>query len=119
MWLALRGAVRSAGKPSLDKQRSILAIAGLGNPHQREQLFNGRSRPVDLETGKFSDESQALTGRRAKDPCESERCRARPIASSVASATAPFICETVGERDKLVLPVVATVSVDPMASLAS
>ena len=51
----------------LDKQRSISAIAGLGeagmSANKVKQLFNERivARLVDLETGKFSDEFDAKT----------------------------------------------------------
>lgn len=65
----------------LDKQRNILAIAGLGNASMSgtevKALFNERivARLVDLETGKFSDEFDAQTFdplAAAKDPALSE-----------------------------------------------
>lgn len=65
----------------LDKQRNILAIAGLGNASMSgsevKSLFNERivARLVDLETGKFSDEFDAQTFdplAAAKDPALSE-----------------------------------------------
>ncbi len=51
----------------LDKQRSILAIAGLGDASlsstQVKQMFDERikARLVDLETGKFSDVQDPIT----------------------------------------------------------
>ena len=51
----------------LDKQRSILAIAGLGDASmsgaQVKQMFDQRinARLVDLETGKFSDAQDPIT----------------------------------------------------------
>lgn len=65
----------------LDKQRNILAIAGLGNASMSgsevKALFNERivARLVDLETGKFSDEFDARSFdplAAAKDPALSE-----------------------------------------------
>ena len=65
----------------LDKQRNILAIAGIGEASMSgpevKALFNERivARLVDLETGKFSDEFDAQTFdplAAAKDPALSE-----------------------------------------------
>ena len=75
----------------LDKQRSILAIAGLGeagmSANKVKQLFNERivARLVDLETGKFSDEFDAKTFDplvAAKDPALS---KALPGEQDIAS----------------------------------
>ena len=83
----------------LDKQRSILAIAGLGeagmSANKVKQLFNERivARLVDLETGKFSDEFDAKTFDplvAAKDPALSKALPASRTSprSSVVSVTA-------------------------------
>lgn len=83
----------------LDKQRSILAIAGLGeagmSANKVKQLFNERivARLVDLETGKFSDEFDAKTFDplvAAKDPALSKSCQASRTSprSSVVNVTA-------------------------------
>lgn len=84
----------------LDKQRSILAIAGLGeagmSANKVKQLFNERivARLVDLETGKFSDEFDAKTFDplvAAKDPALSRPCQVSSRTSprsSVVSVTA-------------------------------
>ncbi|TVP93652.1 MAG: Na(+)-translocating NADH-quinone reductase subunit C [Pseudomonadaceae bacterium] len=62
----------------LDKQRNILSIAGLLEPgvSVEEQFANITPRLVDLRTGRFSDEHDALTfdaGRAASDPNLSKR----------------------------------------------
>src|SRR5690606_21198570 len=65
----------------LDKQRNILAIAGIGDPGMSgpevQALFNERiiARLVDLESGRFSDEYDAQTFdpvAAAKDPAMSK-----------------------------------------------
>jgi len=103
----------------LDKQRSILAIAGLGEAgmsgNQVKQLFNERivARLVDLETGKFSDEFEAKTFdplAAAKDPALSQ---ALPGEQDIASIKRRERYSTVyivegqgeGEIDTLILPV--------------
>ncbi|MEK0362582.1 Na(+)-translocating NADH-quinone reductase subunit C [Pseudomonas sp. CBC3] len=103
----------------LDKQRSILAIAGLGEAgmsgNQVKQLFNERivARLVDLEIGKFSDEFDATTFDplvAAKDPALSE---ALPSDEDIASIkrrerySTVYIVEgeSAGEIDTLILPV--------------
>jgi len=103
----------------LDKQRSILAIAGLGeagmSANKVKQLFNERivARLVDLETGKFSDEFDAKTFDplvAAKDPALS---KALPGEQDIASIKRRERYSTVyivegqgeGEIDTLILPV--------------
>ena len=103
----------------LDKQRSILAIAGLGEAgmsgNQVKQLFNDRivARLVDLETGKFSDEFDAKTFdplAAAKDPELSKRLPADQDIASIKRRerySTIYIVEGQGEGDidTLILPV--------------
>ncbi|HHL1024116.1 TPA: Na(+)-translocating NADH-quinone reductase subunit C [Pseudomonas aeruginosa] len=89
----------------LDKQRSILAIAGLGEPgmsgKEVKALFDSRitAKVVDLQSGTFSD---------AQDPALSE---ALPAAEDIASIkrreryTTVYLVETDGKLDTLILPV--------------
>ncbi|AJE14833.1 MULTISPECIES: Na(+)-translocating NADH-quinone reductase subunit C [Stutzerimonas] len=103
----------------LDKQRSILAIAGLGEAgmsgKQVRELFNERivTRLVDLETGKFSDEFEAKSFdplAAAKDP---QLSQALPAEQDIASIkrrerySIVYIVEGQGEGaiDTLILPV--------------
>ncbi len=101
----------------LDKQRSILAIAGLGeagmSANQVKALYNERiiARLVDLETGTFSDEFDPQTFDplvAAKDPALSE---ALPGSEDIASIkrrerySTVYIVEEDGELDTLILPV--------------
>lgn len=75
----------------LDKQRSILAIAGLGEPgmsgKEVKALFDSRitAKVVDLQSGTFSDAQDPLGYdplKAAKDPALSE---ALPAAEDIAS----------------------------------
>src|SRR5690606_31034878 len=75
----------------LDKQRSILSIAGLGQPgmsgREVKELFNStiKARVVDLETGKFTEEFDSKTFdplKAAKDPQLSQRL---PAGEDIAS----------------------------------
>ena len=101
----------------LDKQRSILAIAGLGEAGMSgaevKALYKERivAKLVNLETGKFSDEFDPnnfdpLVA--AKDPQLSD---ALPPEQDIASIkrrekySVVYIVETDGELDTLVLPV--------------
>lgn len=101
----------------LDKQRNILAIAGLGQPgmsgSQVKALFDERivSRLVDLETGKFSDEFDARTFdplAAAKDPAIS---KVLPGAEDIASIkrlerySTVYMVERDGKTETLILPV--------------
>ena len=101
----------------LDKQRSILAIAGLGEPGmsggQVKALFDERivARLVDLETGKFSDEFDAETFDplvAAKDPALS---KALPGSQDIASIkrlerySTVYLVERDGKTETLILPV--------------
>ena len=101
----------------LDKQRSILAIAGLGEPgmsgKEVKALYNERiiAKLVDLETGTFSDEFDPQTFDplvAAKDPALSE---ALPGSEDIASIkrrerySTVYIVEEDGKLDTLILPV--------------
>ncbi|WP_417788329.1 Na(+)-translocating NADH-quinone reductase subunit C [Stutzerimonas xanthomarina] len=101
----------------LDKQRSILAIAGLGEAGisgaEVKALYKERivAKLVNLETGKFSDEFDPNTFDplvAAKDPQLSD---ALPSEQDIASIkrrekfSVVYIVETEGELDTLVLPV--------------
>ncbi|HAQ86830.1 MAG: Na(+)-translocating NADH-quinone reductase subunit C [Pseudomonas sp.] len=101
----------------LDKQRSILAIAGLGEAGMSgaevKALYKERivAKLVNLETGKFSDEFDPNTFDplvAAKDPQLSD---ALPPEQDIASIkrrekySVVYIVETEGELDTLVLPV--------------
>lgn len=101
----------------LDKQRSILAIAGLGEPgmsgKEVKALFDSRitAKVVDLQSGTFSDAQDRLGYdplKAAKDPALSE---ALPAAEDIASIkrreryTTVYLVETDGKLDTLILPV--------------
>ncbi len=101
----------------LDKQRSILAIAGLGEAGMSgaevKALYKERivAKLVNLETGEFSDEFDPNTFDplvAAKDPQLSD---ALPPEQDIASIkrrerySVVYIVETDGELDTLVLPV--------------
>jgi Na+-transporting NADH:ubiquinone oxidoreductase subunit C len=101
----------------LDKQRSILAIAGLGEAEmsgkQVKKLFAERirMRVVDLQTGKFTDTQDAATFdplKAAKDPKLSD---ALPGEQDIASIkrrerfTTVYLVETEGQLETLILPV--------------
>ena len=101
----------------LDKQRSILAIAGLGEPGmsatQIKRLFGERivAKVVDLETGKFTDARDPQTFdplKAAKDPKQS---KVLPGSQDLAGIkrqeryTTVYMVEKDGELDTLILPV--------------
>ena len=101
----------------LDKQRSILAIAGLGEAgmsgNQVKELYKERivAKLVDLETGEYSDEFDPNTFDplvAAKDPALSQ---ALPGEEDIASIkrrerySVVYIVEENGELDKLIMPV--------------
>lgn len=101
----------------LDKQRSILAIAGLGEPgmsgKEVKALFDSRitAKVVDLQSGTFSDAQDPLGYdplKAAKDPALSD---ALPAAEDIASIkrreryTTVYLVETDGKLDTLILPV--------------
>ncbi|MBF7731322.1 Na(+)-translocating NADH-quinone reductase subunit C [Pseudomonas sp. N040] len=101
----------------LDKQRSILAIAGLGDPSlsgkQVKALFKERivTRVVDLSTGKYTSELDPQVfdqQKAAKDPQLSD---AVPGAEDIASIkrrerfATVYLVENQGKLEKLILPV--------------
>lgn len=102
----------------LDKQRSILAIAGLGDAEmsgrQVKELFASRirARVVDLQTGRFSDAQDAATFdplKAAKDPQLSD---VLPGSDDIASIkrrerfTTVYLVESAdGRMETLILPV--------------
>jgi len=101
----------------LDKQRSILSIAGLGeagmSARQVRDLYAQRitARVVDLETGTFTDELDPTSFdplAAAKDP---QLSKALPGQQDIASIkrreryTTVYLVESEGELQTLVLPV--------------
>lgn len=101
----------------LDKQRSILAIAGLGEPgmsaRQIQTIFAERitAKIVDLRTGTFSDAQEAATFdplKASKDPALSG---VLPAGQDIASIkrlehfTTVYMVATDGKLDTLILPV--------------
>ncbi|WP_417775799.1 Na(+)-translocating NADH-quinone reductase subunit C [Stutzerimonas xanthomarina] len=101
----------------LDKQRSILAIAGLGEAGMSgaevKALYKERivAKLVNLETGKFSDEFDPNTFDplvAAKDPQLSDALQSEQDIASIKRRekySVVYIVETEGELDTLVLPV--------------
>lgn len=101
----------------LDKQRSILAIAGLGEAEmsgkQVKQLFAERirARVVDLQTGKFSDAQDAATFdplKAAKDPKLSDALSGAQDIASIKRRerfTTVYLVEADGQLETLILPV--------------
>ena len=101
----------------LDKQRSILAIAGLGeagmSSSQVKELFNSTitAKLVDLESGKFSDAYNPLTFdplKAAKDPkLSSVLAGSEDIAGIKRQEhySTVYMVEKDGQVDTLILPV--------------
>lgn len=101
----------------LDKQRSILAIAGLGDAGmsaaQVKALFDERisARVVDLDSGTFSDAQNPLTFdplQAAKDPQLSQALRGADDIASIKRReryTTVYLVERDGELETLILPV--------------
>ncbi|WP_285274992.1 Na(+)-translocating NADH-quinone reductase subunit C [Halopseudomonas bauzanensis] len=102
----------------LDKQRNILAIAGLGDSSMSGQevqaLFNERiiARLVDLETGRFSDEYDAQTFdpvAAAKDPSLSRNLTSGEDIASInrrENYSVVYVVENDNqEMETLILPV--------------
>lgn len=102
----------------LDKQRSILAIAGLGEAEmsgkQVKELFASRirARVVDLQAGKFTDELNAATFdplKAAKDPKLSDALGGEQDIASIKRRerfTTVYLVETAeGQLETLILPV--------------
>lgn len=101
----------------LDKQRSILAIAGLGkagmSANEVKTLYSERivAKLVDLETGQFSEEFDANTFDplvAAKDPALSEALPGNEDIASIKRRerySTVYIVEESGQLDTLILPV--------------
>ena len=101
----------------LDKQRSILAIAGLGeagmSARQVRDLYEQRitARVVDLESGTFADELDPATFdplAAAKDPQMSEALTGQQDIASIKRRerySTVYMVEDGGELQTLVLPV--------------
>lgn len=101
----------------LDKQRSILAIAGLGQPGmssaQVKDMFNGTitAKLVDLNTGKFSDAKDPRTFdplKAAKDPKLSSVLNNDDDIASIKRLeryTTVYVVEKDGQMDTLIMPV--------------
>lgn len=101
----------------LDKQRSILAIAGLGeanmSANQVKTLYNERivARVVDLETGKFSDEFNPQEFdplAAAKDPALSQPLSGAEDIASIKRRerySTVYMVEENGQIETLILPV--------------
>lgn len=101
----------------LDKQRSILAIAGLGDASlsgtQVKQMFNERiqARLVDLETGKFSDAQDPITFdplQSSKDPALSKALKGSEDIASIKRRerySTVYTVEHDGQLDTLIIPV--------------
>jgi len=101
----------------LDKQRSILAIAGLGKPGMSgaevKALFDERisARVVDLDSGTFSDAQNPLTFdplKAAKDPALSEALSGSEDIASIKRRerfTTVYLVEQDGKLETVILPV--------------
>lgn len=101
----------------LDKQRSILAIAGLGEAgmsgNQVKALYKERivAKLVNLETGEYSDEFDPNTFDplvAAKDPALSQSLSGNEDIASIKRRerySVVYIVEESGELDKLIMPV--------------
>lgn len=101
----------------LDKQRSILAIAGLGEGRMSaanvKSLFNSTitAKLVDLETGKFSDAFDPITFdplKAAKDPKTSSVLKGSVDIAGIKRQerySTVYMVEKDGEVETLILPV--------------
>ncbi|MES2818460.1 MAG: Na(+)-translocating NADH-quinone reductase subunit C [Pseudomonadota bacterium] len=101
----------------LDKQRSILAIAGLGgadlSAEQVKALYAERirARVVDLESGRFSDAQDAASFdplKAAKDPALSQALDGEQDIASIKRRerfSTVYLVENDGRLETLVLPV--------------
>ena len=101
----------------LDKQRSILAIAGLGEAGMSgakvKELFDSTitAKLVDLESGKFSDAFDPITFdplKAAKDPKTSRALKGNEDIAGIKRQeryTTVYMVEKDGEIETLILPV--------------
>lgn len=101
----------------LDKQRSILAIAGLGDASmssaQIKNMFDQRikARLVDLETGKYSDAQDPITFdplASSKNPALSKALTGKEDTASIKRRerySTVYVVEHNGQLDTLIIPV--------------
>ena len=101
----------------LDKQRSILAIAGLGDASmssaQVKQMFDEKieARLVDLETGMYSDAYDPITFdplASSKDPALSKALPGKEDIASIKRRerySTVYVVEHDGQLDTLIIPV--------------
>lgn len=101
----------------LDKQRSILAIAGIGDSSMSAQqvrdMFDERieARLVNLESGTYSDEFEAATFDHVASSRDPALSTALPSADDIASIkrrenySTVYVVETDGQLDTMILPV--------------
>ena len=101
----------------LDKQRSILAIAGLGEPSmssaQVKDMFKGTisAKLVDLQSGKFSDAKDPVTFdplKASKDPKLSAVLKGSDDIAGIKRQerfTTVYVVEKDGQVETLILPV--------------
>ena len=101
----------------LDKQRSILAIAGLGDSsmssEQVKKMFDERiqARLVNLDTGKFSDAHDPVTFdplASSKDPALSKELAGKDDIASIKRRerySTVYMVEHDGQLDTLIIPV--------------
>ncbi len=101
----------------LDKQRSILAIAGLGEEGMSAKAIKAlyaeriKARVVDLQTGAFSDAQDAASFdplKAAKDPSLSDALQGEQDIASIKRRerfSTVYMVETDGKLDTLILPV--------------
>lgn len=101
----------------VDRQRSVLVIAGLAQPgmssDEVREVFSSRVTPrlVDLRTGQYSDDHDAHLfdqNRAAKDPAQSDLLDSdRDIASirRLEHYAVVYLIEQGGELERVILPV--------------
>ncbi len=101
----------------LDKQRSILAIAGLGgddlSSHQVKDLFNSRikARVIDISTGEYQDDLDPITFdplKAAKDPKTSTALSGSEDLALIKRReqfTTVYMVEQSGKLESLILPI--------------
>lgn len=102
-----------AENKKLDKQRSILEIAGLKKEglSVKEQFKQVKAKVVDLRTGKFTDDVNVKSyeqRKAAKDPKQSAVLAAADDVASIkrrAHYATVYLVENQGKLEKLILPV--------------
>lgn len=100
----------------LDKQRSILSIAGLGDDfsaREVKELFNSRikARVIDLTTGEYKDDLDPITFdplKAAKDPKQSSVLKSDQDLALIKRReqfTTVYMLERDGQLESLILPI--------------